>query len=557
MRDMKKLLLSVITAAVLLGTGTSCKKYLNINTDEDTPQNPSVSSVFPAMLAGIPRGIQYDARYVGKYTQNWLAPANANADTWDRHGYVAGSDASGDIWRQNYYGLGKNLDYIIEQALRNKQYDYAGAAYTLKAMMFQFTTDYHGEIIFSEAFKENTYYFKYDTQDKVYAGIDSLCRIAIGYFDQANSTAGFVNTLKLSDYSLSGDLVKWKKLAYGVLARNWSHLSNKSSYKADSVIKYCDNSLSAITDDFVIPFDATKNDDANFFGTYRDNVGSFRQSQFIVSLLDGTTLAGSNIFSNRDPRISHMLGCSADTTNGNGGYRGVLPGLGDPNSTATSGVNFRRRVPVPFGDSIVANPAAAQFIPGLGKYLFKDKAPMPVMTYAEILFIKAEAQFRKGDKAGALATYTSAINAHFDFINRTTWPRSGSTIFNTTAITAAARSAYLAGPNVKTTSAALTLTDIMLQKYIALWGWGWVETWVDLRRYHYTDLDPATGQQVYRNFQLPPAAGSSFFADNLNKPAYRVRPRFNSEYVWNLDQLKLFGGDKADFHTYECWFSKP
>jgi len=93
----------------------------------------------------------------------------------------------------------------------------------------------------------------------------------------------------------------------------------------------------------------------------------------------------------------------------------------------------------------------------------------------------------------------------------------------------------------------------MGQKYIALWGWGWVETWVDLRRYHYTDIDPLTTQQVYKGFTLP----ASFFANNLNKPAYRFRPRFNSEYVWNLEALKTLGGDLPDYHTYECWFSKP
>jgi hypothetical protein len=93
----------------------------------------------------------------------------------------------------------------------------------------------------------------------------------------------------------------------------------------------------------------------------------------------------------------------------------------------------------------------------------------------------------------------------------------------------------------------------MLQKYIAQWGWGFEEQWMDLRRFHYTDIDPATGTQVFKNFNLP----TSYFPDNGNKPAYRVRPRFNSEYVWNLDQLKLFGGDKADYHTYETWVTKP
>ena len=93
----------VLLAAFFSMAMSSCKKYLNINSDPDTPQNPSNSSVFPAMLSGIPRGVQYDARYMSKYVQNLLSSANGNNDTWDRHGYLAGSDASGDIWRQTFW----------------------------------------------------------------------------------------------------------------------------------------------------------------------------------------------------------------------------------------------------------------------------------------------------------------------------------------------------------------------------------------------------------------------------------------------------------------------
>ena len=549
---MKNRLLIIVITISFVFTIVSCQKFLNVNSDPDTTQNPSNSSVFPAMLAAIPRGTQYDARYVGKYIQNWLQLANANGDTWDRHGYAISSDAAGDIWRQTYYGLGKNLDYIIDNGRQKGQEDYMGASLALKAYMFQSCTDYHGEIIFNEAFKEGTYYFKYDTQDIVYKGIDSICRLAITYLDiAANKTS--TNSLYIGDYVYKGDVAKWKKFVYGILARNYNHLSNKSIYSADSVIKYCDNSFTSVNDDFVIPFDATKNDDSNFFGTYRDNLSNLRQSNFMVKLLDGTTFTGSSTVPNRDPRISHMLSASADTATGNGGYRGVDPGIGDPFSATTSGANFRKRSSVLWADSTIGNPSAAVFTDN-GKYLFKNKAVMPVMTYSEIQSIKAEAAFRKNDKATAYTAYINAINAHFDFINRSySGYRGASNIFNTSAISATARASYLASPNVKANSTTLTITDIMLQKYIAGWCWNWVETWVDLRRFHYTDLDPITGFQVFKGFTLP----ASYFTDNLNKPAYRVRPRFNSEYVWNLDQLKLFGGDKADYHTYEQWFSKP
>lgn len=565
---MKKIFHSLftLTVVILLLSSVSCKKYLDINSDPANPQEPSNSTVFVAMLGNIPRGIQYDARYLGKYIQYWLS--SGTNDTWDRHGYISGSDAAADVWRQTYFGLGKNLDYIIENGLKTNQYDYVGASYALKAYMFQITTDYHGEIIFSEAFQDR-YYFDYDTQDVVYKGIDSLCRMALQYLQLANGNP--TNSLGRSDFVYNGDVTKWTKFVYGILAHNWHHLTNKSTYNADSVISFVNKSFASGTDDFLIPFDATKNDDSNFFGTYRNNLGSFRQSNYIVQLLDGTILAGSNAYANRDPRIKHMLSASSDTTNGNGGYRGVNPTEGDPynslgapssyyvngapptsGSALTNYLNARKKVAVLWGDSLYSNPSAAVFTT-TGKYLFQNKVVMPVMTFAELQFIKAEAYFKKGDKANAYAAYLTGINAHFDFINRTSYPRGNLPLYSSKPISDAERMAYLASPNVKQNANELTLSDILLQKYIALWAWGWEETWVDLRRYHYTDIDATTGTQVYKGFTLP----TNFFPDNNGKPAYRVRPRYNSEYVWNIDALTQIGGFNPDFHTYECWFSKP
>ena len=93
----------------------------------------------------------------------------------------------------------------------------------------------------------------------------------------------------------------------------------------------------------------------------------------------------------------------------------------------------------------------------------------------------------------------------------------------------------------------------MLQKYIAMYIWGALETWVDMRRFHYTD--PFEGNQVYTGFLKP--TGGDLFPDNAGNPVYRVRPRFNSEYVWNILELERIGATKNDYHTLETWFSKP
>jgi hypothetical protein len=79
------------------------------------------------------------------------------------------------------------------------------------------------------------------------------------------------------------------------------------------------------------------------------------------------------------------------------------------------------------------------------------------------------------------------------------------------------------------------------------------ETWTDLRRFHYTDLDPATGKSVYAGFTIPATLTSL----NNGKPVYRCRPRYNSEYLYNIPALQAIGALASDYHTKEQWFSQP
>jgi hypothetical protein len=122
-------------------------------------------------------------------------------------------------------------------------------------------------------------------------------------------------------------------------------------------------------------------------------------------------------------------------------------------------------------------------------------------------------------------------------------------------ITPGVRDAFLNNPVIVPDVANLTLSHIMLQKYIALFGYGFLETWVDMRRYHYVDHEGASPIQVYADFS-PPAA-NELFANNNQKVIYRVRPRYNSEFLYNIDALTKIGALALDYHTKEQWFSQP
>ncbi|ANE49148.1 SusD/RagB family nutrient-binding outer membrane lipoprotein [Flavisolibacter tropicus] len=570
---MKNKLLYIAIAAGMLTSITSCKKFLDINSDPDTTQEPSNSSVLPQTLAAMPTGLQSDGGlYVSKYVQNWLTGSSANANVYDLQGYTFSGGTMAATWTMTYQAMGNNLNYIVDNGIKKGQNDYVGAALALKAWSFQHTTDYNGDIPFHDAFKPGTFAFHYDTQEEVYKGVDSLCKAALEYLSKAAASPES-NTLAKGDFVYNGDVNKWTKFVYGILARNAHHLTNKATYDANKVIEYCDKAMASVSDDFVVPFDATVNNNSNYFGTFRDNMGTLRQSNFIVRLLDGTALAGSNIKANRDPRMAYMLSASNDTTNGNGGYRGVDPGQGDPyyalnaptsyyvnGAPPTSGTNLtnynnaRKKVAVAWGDSTYTNVSPGVFNNNTGKYLFQNKAPFPVMTYAEIQFIKAEAALRSNKSGVAYTAYINGINGHFDFINRVySSIRGASNIYGATPIPAASRSSYLAGANVKKSADGLTLTDIMLQKYIALWGWGFFETWVDMRRYNYTAPDPATNQQVYYTFSLP----TPLYTNNNSLPVQRVRPHFTSEYTYNRAELERIGVLQMNYHTKKMWFSEP
>jgi len=62
-----------------------------------------------------------------------------------------------------------------------------------------------------------------------------------------------------------------------------------------------------------------------------------------------------------------------------------------------------------------------------------------------------------------------------------------------------------------------------------------------------------TGTQVFRGFARP----TTLFSQNVDKVVQRLRPRFNSEYVWNLDALIAIGGNAEDYHTKPLWITEP
>jgi hypothetical protein len=385
--------------------------------------------------------------------------------------------------------------------------EYAGAAWALFAFSWLQLTDYHGEVILDEAFKSEQLTFKYNTQEQVYDWVKKCADSALFYFSQVSSPSdGFAT--KGDKYFYGGNIDRWKKFVYGVKALVFHRYINKSTYSADSVIKYANLSFASSADDAIIKFDASlaaiSTNALNFYGPTRNNLAGYRASKYLIDIMSGRTFFNSTTDTIIDPRRAYIF-----KPDSNGNYNGVAANVGLTTGTRTSPWNF-------WGFNTAVAPSGG--IDTGARTFFKNASPFPILTYSWIQFVKAEAALKKGDLNTAKTAYIAGINGSFDLLT-------SSNFTGYTAISATAKNNYLNSTIV--VPDVITLNHIMMQKFVSLWPYGMEEIWVDLRKYQYD-------ANIFKGYS--PVA--SLYPDNSGKLVQRVRPRYNSEYLWNVAELQ-------------------
>jgi hypothetical protein len=575
-----------VIAAGLIGliTVSSCSKKI-----DDAYANPNaavkqpVEVIFPSLIgslvgsssaAGSAYGTAGDGLLIGRYIQFWgsyISSATDNIGTfYDKMaGTTGASDAMGSMWAAHYYGMGQNINRIVEWGSEEQKWDYVGAAWALRAWSLFEATNQYGEMILRQAFDQTRQQFNYDPQPEIYDSVRIICHRAIDYLSRTGGGMNATNFANSDFYFNKGDLGRWIKFCHGILARSFGYLSNKLAYNYDSVIYHANLAMTSNADNATAKFANSGNTGtSNYFGTARGNVNNatsgIRQSAFIADLMSGANaLAFTGV---ADPRAWYLL-----RGNLNGTIRGYSPSW----STAINPVLAAADQPESFVGTLYGTTGYTPYggssgppvIPPVlttnstaGKYIFRDEAEFPIMTASEMQFLKAEALIRKTDYVNAKTAYINGIGLNFDML----LANYNINIPAGKDINAANKAAYLNNPLVVpliADFANMTLTKVMLQKYIAMYGWGIHDVWADMRRYHYNALDPATGQQVYAGFKVP--TGTDLFSgssgSNNGKLVYRTRPRYNSEYLYNIPALILIGAYPVgnDYHTKECWFTQP
>ncbi len=601
---MKKKLISLAIISTLF-IAVSCSDYLDVNKNVDTPDWVEPNLRLAPILSGFVSNY-YDVRLTAPMSQ-YLSGSGVAGATYGKSMYFAPASDYAETWKMVYWIWGQNLEDMIDGGKSMNQPIYAGIGLALKAYGWYQMTSLHGEAPCKQFLDPGRTVFEYDSQEYIFSQSRKWAKEAIDILSKPDATV-YPSSLSTNDLMYKGDRTKWLKFAYGVLAKNYITISGKNPAYLDSAIIAVDNAMvSAIDDATVMVAGGTSSVQCNFFGVLRGNLSTtLNQSDYIVDVMTGkvryydpntgndvTTGGVTQLMAKQyvtdtltlDPRTICYFGTKdtmpADLTKINlktYKFSGTLPGQ------ASQGTVY----------STTAAPSPTTS--GIGRWIFRDNAPYIVMTYSELQFIKAEAQYRKNLKTDALATFKKAVAGSMTTTAAYIVPgaavkgsnnkqtsvigdKINSAMFNSLS-TAYLNSSYVNNMAIND----FELSHIMMQKYVALFPWG-IDTWNDLRRYHYdlkvgasgipdnptswsatrtyhkADTDPA---RIYKGFYLPAAdvsnRRSAFVTTNLGSPSYRLLPRYNSEYIWNktaLDALKPISGLAPNYNTSIVWFCLP
>ena len=622
MKNFKSIILCAL-ACVTLGL-TSCDDYLDVNKNTDAPDYVE-GYLYLAGIQQAYQGIYWDLRAIAPLTQMMGTSSYSN---FANHFYTKGSDAGGEAWRMVYWNQGMNLENMINQSVEAENWTLAGIGMAMKAFSWDLLTKVNGEAPMKQAYEAGRLSHEYDYQYDIYPQVREWAYKAIEYLQKEDNSA-YGNRIKNNDFMYGGDKDKWIKFAYAVIARNLASLTNKKDFKEkyyNEFITAVNNSFASNADNATLKIwggsaDAAESSYNNFWGTYRGNlVYSYWQHDYPVQLFTGTIRKydeeGNFIDTDTNdvnrvhyPYVLLEKQITSDTLPDAGHFdprRLVKLATTDSNNLAT--INDREVLrklyyagsgftgasgPIATAPSFWGrNATSNSTYDGAGHWLYRDDAPYIMATYAELLFDLAEVEFKYGNKSNAFEAWKKAMAADMEFTaeyivagttDDTHTYHQGDKVTKATFNELAQE--YLNGPYVNNLPIGdFSLSHIMMQKYLALFPWGGIEAWVDLRKYFYDiqytgeypkygngwdkttlnqkrDEDPT---KVYKGFYLLPAQfegrRGTYNADNNGSPCFRLRPRYNSEYMWNktnLDALLPIGGQELDYQCSIMWFCYP
>ena len=403
--------LRMLTVVGATGALTACSNYF---TGPGIDANPNVPSVATAdqQFVGFQAFNTYNLtgdvnRVITLFTQQ-MAGTGRQWAGYD-HYAIAENDF---VWDGFYTGGGLVDIRQVQQKVAGDKF-YLGVAQVWEALTVGMIADVWGNVPYSEALG-TVATPKLDPQATVYASLQTLLDQAI-----TNINAGG-NGPRESDLIYGGDKASWLEAANTLKARLYLHTAEIDPTSYAKALAAANKGISTGSHDFTSYQSSTKGEENHWFQFRLQRGTDISAGKFLVDLMK----------SRNDPRLTKYFSPGAAA---NGQIIGAAPNSEDDGTFA-------------WLSAVRADAGYRQ----------------PIMTYGENMLIKAEAQYKTGDEAGARTT----LNAWRGTVGL---------------------------PAVSTAGAAL-YTDIMQEKYVTLFQNP--EAWNDYKRTCYPNLTPADGSNT-------------------------------------------------------------
>jgi hypothetical protein len=439
----------------------SCDKWIDteLNIDPDAPADVPLN----LMLPGIEQAVGYImcGNDMVLTTNNWMQQFDGvtrQSYTITRYQYLP-SDVN-NLWSTIYSTIFINSKILIDKA-ENTEGKYspynAGIGKVLMASSLGIATDVFGDMPYSDALKgdQNVLTPIFDTQEQIYTSIFELLDGAAADFGKAASE----NLVAVKgDVIYAGNTTKWKKAAYSIKARHLLQLSKvKGNAAFTDAIAAAANGFSSGADDMMVPWESANH---NPIFQFMEQRGDVRMGATLVDLMKSIS----------DPRLPFYA-----EKDGNGEYTGSV--IGSQNESASKP----------------------------GTYVAGAEMPSVVMSYSELQFIIAEANFSLGKTTEAAAALAEAVKA------------------SVVKVTGAAMDQAWYDTNIG--SQTLSLELIMTQKYIA--SFGTCQAYADYRRVGLPVMSVPPGAILPAMPTRYPYAQSEIDYNSANTPSVSI-----SDKLW-------------------------
>lgn len=472
----------VIGIAALLSVAGGCSKFVDINSDPNNPTTAQLSLLLPATEISLVGNMYALNSGTATFVQHTIFTNGLSR-------YQQQGTSFDDPWSGFYTQTLNDLQSIITSGTAQDQWGYVGIARLEKAYLVTLMVDMWGDIPYSEGTEEGPvnvsppFLKGADIYEKCLVLIDSALA-------NLNSVAGTSLVPATADPIYAGSKVAWISMGKSLQLKLYNGIRLVDPVRSANAIKalLTDPSklISSNTSDFTFKFGTVQNPNNRHPWHRSEYQGgkSFYMSQSLIDLL----------FNNDDPRLRYYISrqnttAGLNNSNNSNGYYGRNPGDG----TASPADQSRR-------SSFGIYPAGGRFdnaainnLPPTNLYLTNTGATgtakvlavtdgtgagiMPMITYAMVKFIRAEAALTLATGDDARTSFRDGIIAHLSSMSTYAAANGGNALAQTVIDAFAARlvAQYDAADN------AGKLNLVMTQKYIAQYGNG-METYSDYRR---------------------------------------------------------------------------